>query len=99
ATKRIGISPAKHAQRGRRDAKGARKKEIIFIRTWRSSRLGGTNIRIRDVLYVGKFTQAAKTFRHSSTTGSDILTMNFVLFVSFGEKFVLIAVSLCEICL
>src|SRR5215831_18831087 len=30
---------------------------------------------------------------------SDILTMNFVLFESFGGKFVLVAVSLCEICL
>src|SRR4030095_6682483 len=47
--------------------KGREEKEIIFIRTWRSSRLGGTNIRIRDVSYVGRFTQAAKTFKHSST--------------------------------
>jgi hypothetical protein len=43
--------------------KGRKEKEIIFIRTWRSSRLGGTNIRIRDVSYVGKFTQAAKSFK------------------------------------
>src|SRR5215510_2994692 len=56
---RIGISPAK-TQRPQR-------KEIIFIRTWRSSRLGGTNIRIRDVSYVRKFTQAAKTFKDRST--------------------------------
>src|SRR5262245_3290565 len=37
---KIRISPAK-TQRPQR-------KEIIFIRTWRSSRLGGTNIRIRE---------------------------------------------------
>jgi hypothetical protein len=42
--------------------KGRKEKEIIFIRTWRSSRLGGTNIRIRDVSYVGKLTQVAETF-------------------------------------
>jgi hypothetical protein len=55
ATKRIGVSPAK-TQRPQR-------KETIFIRTWRSSRLSETNIRIRDVSYVGKFMQTAKTFK------------------------------------
>jgi hypothetical protein len=39
--------------------KGRKEKENLFIRTWRSSRLGGRNIRIRDVSSVGKFAQAA----------------------------------------
>jgi hypothetical protein len=59
-------------ERRRRDAKhvlrkveGAAKK--IVIRTWRSARLGGRNIRIRDVSCIGKFAQAEKTFKYSST--------------------------------
>jgi hypothetical protein len=48
--------------------KGRKEREIIFIRTWRSSRLGGRNIRIRDASYIGKFTQAAKTFKHRQSS-------------------------------
>ena len=47
--------------------KGRKEKETIFVRTWRSSRLGGRNIRIRDVSCIGKFAPAAKTLKHSRT--------------------------------
>src|SRR5215475_14194457 len=64
---KIRISPAKHALSDDEETQRPQRKEIIFIRTWRSSRLGGTNIRIRDVSYRGKFAQAAQFFKHSST--------------------------------
>jgi hypothetical protein len=44
----------------RKDAKAAKKKTILVIRTWRSSRLGGKNIRIRDTSCIGNLRKPRK---------------------------------------
>jgi hypothetical protein len=39
------------------------RKEKNIIRTWRSSRLGGRNIRIRDVSFIGNFCASCESFQ------------------------------------
>ena len=65
ATKRIGISPAKHVLSKSKGRKGAKVKTKSF-RTWRFF-LGASKSPSWRVTDDGKFAQAAKTFKHSST--------------------------------
>jgi hypothetical protein len=63
ATKRIGVI-------SRKDAKAAKKREILF-QTWCSWRLGGSKVQIRNVSCFRKFAQPTKTLNRSSAEGAE----------------------------
>jgi hypothetical protein len=94
---KLGLSPAKTQRRKGRKSRKITVKNLLQNNSSLPSELGvlcalaGVNSLCSNISDTRKFAPAAQTFEHSSTKatkGSDILIINFVLFVSFVVRFV-----------